>query len=295
MSPSSITFLVHQFVDTQVYFFRGLAVVIYVHTLSFNQGFVPGYMREDEGVPHTGALYTYMAEQGYFVMTYDQVGTGIRVLEDAPFYSRYPNSSKFARMVSDVHAAVDFVYCLSVAGHQNASCQTGEAHDATYPDKLAALPRTNMSSVTVVGYSVGGTVGLHAAALDSRITAVASLAGVAAWRQPMPESTGGLRRWYEWFGLLPRLGLFDKDPGRIPYELDEVLAAVAPRPLLLYTPQRDRDTVYQDVQELAQRAQRHYNSSGVAARFTWEAPNRINILTNTDILVFARWMKQQQH
>lgn len=47
--------------------------------------------------------------------------------------------------------------------------------------------------------------------------------------------------------LIPRLGLFQHDPSIIPYDYDDILRAVAPRPTLLYTPQSDRDATYVDV------------------------------------------------
>lgn len=266
------------------------AVVVYIHGLSYNQGFVPGYMKNDPGAPDTGPIYTHLAEQGYFVITYDQLGMGIRVKEDAPFYARYPNSSKFARMVSDAHAAVDFAYCRSAKGAEDPRCHDGEAHGGAYPDRLAGLPLADMGSVALVGYGMGGAVALHAAAGDPRVTAVASLAGVPAWRQAMPASTGGLARFYQWFGLLPRLGFFDGRPSAVPYGYDELMASLAPRHLLLYTPKRDRDTVFAEVAQVAMRTRDHYNATGAGARFSWQAPDRINILTNSDIAAVTTWL-----
>ena len=53
--------------------------------------------------------------------------------------------------------------------------------------------------------------------------------------------TGGLQRLYDWHALLPRLGL------GVPYDVDELLLAVAPRPTLLVTPMRDQGANYSEV------------------------------------------------
>ena len=40
--------------------------------------------------------------------------------------------------------------------------------------------------------------------------------------------------------MVPRLGLYAADYSATPYDYEELLAALAPRPLLLYCPLRDR-------------------------------------------------------
>ena len=64
------------------------------------------------------------------------------------------------------------------------------------------------------------------------------------------RATGGLRRLFELHALLPRLGLFGARPAEVPYEYDELLAALAPRPTLLHTPTQDRDANHADVRAL---------------------------------------------
>ena len=61
------------------------------------------------------------------------------------------------------------------------------------------------------------------------------------------KPTGGIRRLFEMHALIPRLGLFQGDQSTIPYDYDDLLKAIAPRPTLLYTPQSDRDAKFSDV------------------------------------------------
>jgi hypothetical protein len=157
-------------------------------------------------------------------------------------------------MVKDVHAAVDFMLCRSPALRHNLTVcsQHGYSVDNSPIDRI---PYIDPEQVYVAGFALGGTVALHAAALDSRIKAVASFAGFTPMRTDTADKpTGGIRRLYEMHALLPRLGLFDNGEthnnvmASLPYDYEEVLSkAVAPRPTLLYTPQSDRDATWSDV------------------------------------------------
>ncbi len=83
---------------------------------------------------------------------------------------------------------VDFVECLGPNegggdGHSTLpKCQTGEGFTYPYTNDLEKLPILNTSQITVVGYALGGAVALHAAALDKRISNIASIAGFTPFR-----------------------------------------------------------------------------------------------------------------
>jgi dienelactone hydrolase len=104
-------------------------------------------------------------------------------------------------------------------------------------DFLYELPFIDKARIAVTGHSRGGKTTLVAGATDSRITLVndnASCAGgSAAFRYVGHggETLGILRAFPSWFGpgLLPYLGR----EGDIPFDQHCLLAAMAPRPLLL--------------------------------------------------------------
>ncbi|NIP97374.1 MAG: alpha/beta hydrolase, partial [Akkermansiaceae bacterium] len=100
---------------------------------------------------------------GYAVLAYDQCGFGDRLLEGADFYTRHPHWSKLGRMVFDVRSALDFIH-------------GGPGRVAGEP------PALDSKRVILLGYSLGGMVALHAAALDERVTAVASFCGFTPMR-----------------------------------------------------------------------------------------------------------------
>ena len=82
---------------------------------------------------------------------------------------------------------------------------------------------------------------LYAAALDKRISGVASFSGFTPMRSDMDQKpTGGIRRLWEWHHVLPKLGLYKKKQSRIPYDYEDLIKMIAPRKVLIYAPLRDR-------------------------------------------------------
>ena len=115
-----------------------LPAVIWLHGFSYPLGYMWVYHND---------LHPILAlvRAGYAVLAYDQSGFGSRQGEAAPFYDRYPHWSQMGRMVEDARAAID----------------------ALQKDALIDSQR-----IYLFGYSMGGTVGLYTAALDSRVKGV---------------------------------------------------------------------------------------------------------------------------
>ena len=141
-----------------------------------------------------------------------QCGFGDRLLEGPDFGEKYPRWSRLGRMVYDVQRAVDFL----AEGR-------GQA--------LGAMPLVDRRRVYVLGYSLGGMVGLYATALDARLAGVASFCGFAALATDTSDrTTGGNRRLYLWHALLPKLGLFEGREDSMPSDFEEHAAVdCAPR------------------------------------------------------------------
>src|SRR5690625_7640308 len=76
------------------------------------------------------------------------IGFGNRQEEGRNFYDRYPRWSRMGKMTADVSGAVD---------------------------ALSQLDGIDGDQIYVVGYSLGGTVGLYATALDDRIRGLISV------------------------------------------------------------------------------------------------------------------------
>ncbi len=210
-------------------------VVIWLHPFSYHSGYNEGY-----GVQGT-TVYHRLAQAGYHVLAFDQSGFGLRLLEGPEFYQQHPHWSRLGRMVHDVHRAVDLV----VEGRGRLAEPAG-GHP---PPEFAS------DQVYLLGYALGGKVALHAAALDDRIAGVACFSGLFPRRRPGDaRATGGLERFWKWHALVPKLGLYQGREEAIPYDYDELLRAIAPRPCLIVAPQRDRTVCLESVRDCVERA-----------------------------------------
>jgi len=108
-------------------------------------------------------------------------------------------------------------------------------------DALAALDAVDASRISLMGYSLGGKVGLLTAALDPRVHALASVSGYDPLRLDTADrGVEGIRHYSHLHGLMPRLGFFVGEESRLPFDFDEALALAAPRPVLLVAPALDR-------------------------------------------------------
>lgn len=244
-----------------------LPVLIWLHPYSYGSGYNEGC-----GVENT-AVYFRMAQAGFAVVAFDQCGFGLRLLEGSRFYETHPRYSRFGRMIDDVSAAVDFI-------------QNGKGASKT------PLPALRKDRIFVLGYALGGMTGLYAAALDARITGAASFCGFTPLRSDSDDKPdGGIRRLWEWHALLPRLGYFQNRQNEIPYDYDNILARIAPRPTLVYAPTHDREADSADVAACIESARQKIHAAGKTDALTYQAPDDINRLQIQQQDVFLDWMK----
>ena len=239
--------------------------VIWLHPYSYASGYNEGY-----GVEGT-TVYHRLAQQGYVVLAYDQCGFGLRLLEGRDFYKHYPRWSRLGRMIHDVRAAVDFL-------RDGKGAAQGE------------MPAVDRNRICLLGYSLGGTAGLYAAALDRRIAGVASFCGFTPLRTDTSDRpTGGNRRLYQWHALQPKLGLFQEREERIPYDFEHVLSLIAPRPCLIHAPKRDRHATFQEVDACVGRAKTAWARKGQPGGLTLLTPDDTSRFQSAQQQVFLQW------
>jgi len=243
--------------------------VIWLHPYSYGSGYNEGY-----GVQDT-TIYHRLAKAGFVVLGYDQLGFGLRLLEGRDFYQKQPMWSRLGRMVYDVQAALDFL----IDGKGRAK---------------GNIPAIRKDRVFVVGYSLGGMVGLYAAALDRRIAGVASFCGFTPLRTDTDaKPTGGNRRLWEWHALQPLLGLFASREQDIPYDFDDVMALIAPRPCLIVAAKRDRHTDLADVTRCVEAARKAWSAANAAANLVYETPDDINHFQASRQNTALEWLKMR--
>ncbi|MGH9445363.1 MAG: alpha/beta fold hydrolase, partial [Terriglobia bacterium] len=189
-------------------------------------------------------------KRGYAVFAFDQLGYGTRVHEANDFYERYPRWSIMGNMIEDTRAAIG---------------------------ALCALEEIDSSQIYLLGYALGGKVGLLTAASDDRIKGVVAICGFDPLRLQTPDKgTEGIRHYSHLHGLLPRLGFFVGHEDRIPFDFDEVLALVAPKPVLLVAPELDRYARVADVKREVEGPKKVYELLGHAEALQFETPTDIN-------------------
>jgi pimeloyl-ACP methyl ester carboxylesterase len=246
---------------------RGPApAVIWLHPYSYASGYNEGY-----GVIDT-TIYHRLAKAGFVVLAYDQCGFGLRLLEGRDFYGNYPKWSRLGRMVYDVWAAVDFL--IEGKGRPK-----------------GRMPAIRRDRVFLLGYSLGGMVGLYAAALDKRIAGVASFCGFTPLRTDTDDKpTGGNRRLWEWHALQPLLGLFHGREQDIPYDFDDVLSLIAPRACLIVAPKRDRYADFAEVARCVEAARPAWTSRAAGQNLTLLSPDDINRFQTPQQKIALKWL-----
>jgi len=188
---------------------KKLPAILWLAPACCSQGYV-------EADTPRGPWWRIVPENGVVLIAFDPVGTGIRIAEAQHFYDRHPDWSLLGKMVRDVSAAVT---------------------------SALTVPYVDSGALVAFGFAMGAMVALHAAALDERIAGLVTLCPPAPFRLDTDEAeTGGLARWSHDHLLLPRLGEFIGSESRVPYDVHQLIACVAPRPQLVITPQLDRET-----------------------------------------------------
>jgi hypothetical protein len=99
-------------------------------------------------------------------------------------------------------------------------------------------------------------VALFTAALDERVAAVVAASAVDSLRNPSPHSEG-IAHYTDLHGLLPRLSQFKGNEKEIPADYDDVLKAIAPRPVYLRAPLLDWTADVEQVRRLSASAGTH--------------------------------------
>ena len=115
------------------------------------------------------------------------------------------------------------------------------------------------------------------AALDDRVKGLAAVAGFDPLRlDTKDKGTEGIRQYSHLHGLIPRFGFFVDHEDRLPLDFDEILAAVAPRSVLVVAPELDRYAHVDDVRTEVEQSRRVYESLGRAEALRLETPREFS-------------------
>lgn len=183
--------------------------------------------KEPVGMAGDPTMHTalHLVKRGYITFTWDALCFGERhdpasghYGDAIPFYRRHPQWSLLGKMIWDLSRGIDYLETLDVVDATRVGC---------------------------VGHSHGGLTTLFAMAFDERIKAGASNCGFDTFR-----IDGNPWRWSQATALLPKVGFYASSPYinmdqyrampdseviQTPFDLHQMLALIAPRPLFLST------------------------------------------------------------
>lgn len=232
-----------------------IPVVIYLHKFS-NTGY-------DSNL---NPLFNDLLAKGFAVLAMDMVGYGTRIEEGTYFYERYPHWSKLGKMVTDTRAAVD---------------------------ALESLDFVDKDKIFLAGYALGGTVSLFTAALDERIAGTAVSSAFTPLRDGQAnQDNEGLRAYSHLYGLLPRLGFFAGNENRLPVDFPEIIATIAPRPLLVISPTLDRHANAVKVKQGMQEVSSVYALLKAPRNLYFQTPREFNELTASQQQQLVSWLEK---
>ena len=249
-------------------------ILIWLHPYSYNTGYSPSYRQSN--------VAQEMAADGHVVMTFDQIGFGLRNFRGGNvFYDRYGGrSSLFGRMTQEVSMAVDFLVCRSKSPPDEKCGQQFQFENTEFNN----LPLIDPTRISVAGFSLGGNVAIHSAVLDSRISAVATFSSWTPMRTDTSDlPTGGLSRLYDLHGLIPRLGYFQYSEQSVPYDYIDLINSISPRPLLVHAPLHDRDASFSHVLKTINSVKPSY------PKLTFSSPDRNGTMEAEEVAILKKW------
>lgn len=115
-------------------------------------------------------------------------------------------------------------------------------------DLLESLPYIKRGAFASIGHSLGGHNGLFTTAFDSRIKVVVTSCGFDSFR----DYKGGDIRGWTGERYMPRL--LHYSPSNLPFDFQEVLAAIAPRRIFINAPIGDSNFKWKSVDKVVQTA-----------------------------------------
>ena len=104
------------------------------------------------------------------------------------------------------------------------------------------------------------------------------------------RGTGGVARYSYQDGLIPRLGFFVGHEAQIPYDFHELIATIAPRPVLAMQPRLDRDATPADVHAAVEQARKVYSLYGAPDKLGLYEPWDYNRLPDKSQDHLIEWM-----
>lgn len=127
-------------------------------------------------------------------------------------------------------------------------------------DLLESLPYVKKRRFGCIGHSLGGHNGLFTAAMDSRIAVVVSSCGLDSFQDYYdgdPANWKPERGWCQ-TRYMPRLAAYQGRLDQLPFDFQDVIAAIAPRHVFISAPLGDSNFRWKSVDKVAASARKAF-------------------------------------
>jgi pimeloyl-ACP methyl ester carboxylesterase len=160
-------------------------------------------------------------------------------------------------------------------------------------DAMQKEGMVDANRVYLYGYSMGGMIAMYTAALDPRVKGAVSICGFTPMRTDTADrGTGGIARYSVTLPLIPRLGFFIGNESKLPYDYNELMAMVAPRPVYVVEPQLDRDVNPADVHAAVDQAKKIFGLYNATDKIVLDEPFDYNRLPEVTQDRVVKWMTE---
>jgi dienelactone hydrolase len=157
-------------------------------------------------------------------------------------------------------------------------------------DLLETLPEVDCKRIAILGHGLGGRTALFTAAFDGRIAAVVSNCGFTEFTS---YKKGNLSDWAS-PREIPRIReLYHNDPALIPFSFAELLATLAPRPVLISAPVEDKIMEVEGVKHAVHGARAVYDLRRAASALRLVHPAGGHEFTAAAREAAYTWLNQQ--
>lgn len=136
-------------------------------------------------------------------------------------------------------------------------------------DLLDSLPFVRRGNYAAIGHSLGGHNSVYTAVFDQRIQAVVSSCGLDSFAD---YKGGDITGWTS-TRYMPRLADYKGRSGETPFDFDEILAALAPRPVMISAPLHDANFRAASVDRITAAARKVYALHGAPNALVVEHPD----------------------
>jgi dienelactone hydrolase len=142
-------------------------------------------------------------------------------------------------------------------------------------DVLETLPEVDAGRIGSIGHSLGGYNTVFLGALEPRVKVMVSSAGYNSFADyaASPYGGGDLAKWSLDKHLRRIRTIYNNDASQAPCDFSEMLAAIAPRPLLTIAPKQDEIFVLPGVTKCLDAARPIYELLDARGNFQARFPN----------------------